>query len=462
MFRLRLPAAALALLSTVVALPAMAQSTYAFDVMAQSARPLGMDRSGRYVASEMFNPRTGLDEPVLWDDMARFPIALPAGAAFIRWPAISSDGWFLGHVNDLSAVGGLSYLWRPAVGGGFEALNLGLLDGLVDAVPAGMDDQHRVFGRASNRASRPGDVINRPFVWTPTDGMADLTSFGFPADELPDAVSPGGLIATKRFNIPFADPASAVAIAAPPAGYDPSLTSVITGAVTDAGDRAGVLRSTELPSQAPRAMARYAAAAGAWSVVSADFPSSALWEIGSLDDEGRMTFTALNAGWLADADGTHALTDRLSSAYGGSAVTVAGDRADDGRILAVLAPASASTRPLMGKLVPVAACTAQCLRAKLSVDARLTNRGNLIVAKVRVADEAGTPVPGATVQALLFNADGEARSAVTNSRGVATLRLRGPGGQGAIGAIVTDVSLADAAFDRTQGVLLQFAVPQRR
>jgi len=439
------------------AAPSQAQ-TYAYEHIEIGARPMMMDRSGTLVAG-MGGPAF---LPSIWRNGQRHVV----DDGFLWWEGISADGWVLANTADLSSVPGAPAIFRwNGASQGFDRIDLGAFADLQDTIGAGIDDQNRVFGYGTNRTSRPADKIYRPFVWTEAGGLQDLAAMGYPPyPALPEAVSPGGLIATTDLTYQFGNPGSVQAVSPPPAPY--AANSATNLFVNDDGVRAGFLRTVDAGITYFH-LARYQASEGAWHVIAAPAGPSVLWDGGGLTAAGDITATVGDPGpdpemgvRAAGPDGiAEDLSAKVSPAYGAVHIDRAAGEADDGSILV-------SMNDLMGKLVPVTACSSHCLQAAISVSVRVsqpngnctgaTNRVNL---RVKVTDENRSPVAGATVAAWVFDGGERRLTATTNSRGTASLRYRGPGCVGPITGLVDSVSAGGATLDRTVGTLAATVVP---
>ena len=472
MSRLKTPLSLSAALALVfAATPAWAQ-VYAVDFVATAATGAAMSPDASVIAGTVTLPPTCNDcsptfsVPAIWANGRRHLLDFPAGSAYIVFAGISPQGWVAGSAMSLDSTRGRAMLWQP-VGNTYEALDLGTLPGEEGATVAGIDDQHRVFGTSSTWT-----VSATPFVWTALDGMSSLVAAGYPG-EPPAAVSPGGMIATTTLTYRYGDPASVEAVAPPPPGYF-GASFALTGGVNDDGVRASFLLSTSSQSESLRYLARYSADAG-WSVISGFSGRNSNFGVGSIDAQGTITGTVLNAGVRAQGPAglAQSLAASVSPAYGPTTVTYGGDQAADGSILAGV---SVGRSERLVRLVPVEPCADQCVRvASLTMTGRMiSERGkpgqctdlarNTVSAKLLVTDENGLPLRGATVRGRFLDdyfLDATV-TVTTNRKGIATAKHDGPACVGAIAFLVEGASGGGRTLDRTTGVLTSYVIPQPR
>ncbi|TGD74650.1 carboxypeptidase regulatory-like domain-containing protein [Mangrovimicrobium sediminis] len=440
-------------------------TTYAYEHIANGARGQLISADGQLVAGVR-----GSDfAPTIWRDGTAY--AVGNGNDFYRWLGISASGWVLANTADLSNVYGAPAIWAWNAGSGsFARTDIGAFPDLQDTIGAGIDDQNNVFGYATNR-ERPADKIFRPYIWTMATGFTELTSFGHPDyPELPIAVSPGGVIATPNLSYQFGVPGSEVAVTPPPSPY--TADNSATQFVNDAGMRAGFLRTVDA-GVTFRHLARYSPDTSAWQVIAGPSGPSILWDTGSLDAQGTLTATVNDPapgfpeiGVRAEGpDGVAAdVAPQISAAYAGL-IHVDGLNGETGSG-ALLADLTLGDASVMGKLVPVEACTADCLVATLELSVKVVDRNgsctglkNRSRVRVSVSDETGAPVAGAAVSVALIDRAETLLEGVTNARGRATLRSSGPGCNGRVNAFVTGVTLPGASLDRTAGTLAASVLP---
>jgi len=464
-------AAVLSAAAAVGSAPAGAQ-TYAIDYIASASSGHAMDRLGRVVVGTTTLPPVcggcppSFDIPAIWAGGRRQLLAVPDGAAYLDFAGINAQGWIAGSAMRLDATGGAGYVWVPRPdGSGHDPQPIGQLAGFEDAMPAGIDDDGRVFGLA-----RTWFVAQDPFVWDPAEGLRSLSALGYPA-EAPAAVSPAGVVATPTLTYRFGDPASVQAVAPAPDGYKLNL-STPGGAVNDAGVRAGFLIGTT--SSAPRFLARYSDAGG-WQVLAGPVSASTRYDVGTIDIGGTLTARLINTGYVAFGPdgGAQALTGLMSAAYREPTVVDAGSRADDGRILASVT-VGRSTR--LAQLVPVQPCGAGCMTvATLTVSGRMVSAPgqpgqcvdgarNDVTARLTVLDDAGQPVPGATVRGRFLDDEflDQPVTLKTSRRGSAVARHSGAACVGAVAFLVDGVDKAGLTLDRTRGQLSEYVIPQPR
>lgn len=423
-----------------------------------------MDPPGRTIAGL----GSGL-QATAWRDGHAHALALPPGADYLALAGINAQGWIAGTARPSSGMGGQAWVWRPrANGSGYDALALGNLPGMTDAVVAGIDDAGRVYGQALP-ASFGSD--GEPFVWSPAEGMRSLTALGYPG-EAPQAVSRGGAVATSTLTWRFGQPGQAEPVAPPPASFAPHSFSR-TGAVNDDGVRAGFLLSNAGQHINQRFLARHSAGGG-WQVMTGPIPGASWWSAGTVDAAGTLTATALGAGWRAAGPRGKAqpVAGRVWPSYGRGIVTAAGDQGEDGSLVANFHIGQSAR---LVKLVPAAPCTgAACVRvSRLKMTGRVAwepgktgqctdGARNHVKATVSVVDADGLPLPGATVRARFMD-DGvldAPASAVTRASGSATLRHQGPACVGAVALLVEDVIAPGRQLDRSSGRLVHSVLPR--
>lgn len=461
-------------LSAALGCGAATAQTYAVDFISSAATAAVMDPTGRVVAGQVsLPPACGgcpptFGVPAIWWDGRRQLLSLPAGTAYFSFAGISSAGWLAGTAMRFDSTGGPGFVWVPrADGSGFDALALGTLPGLNDAIVTGIDDQHRVYGRAITWM-----VGEAPFVWSPADGMQDLRLLGYP-DEHPVAVSPGGTIATTSLGYRFGDPASVTAVTPPPAGFYP-MASALTGAVNDDGMRATFLLSTSGTSSGYRYLGRHTDAAG-WQILGGPVVGSQPFDIGTVDPAGAITATlGLNGFRAAGPNGPlQALAGLVSSAYPEASVASAGDQSNGGQVLAQVV-IGRSLR--LTRLVPVPPCTGNCLRVSaLTISGRMISApgqpgqcvpgaSNDVTARLTVTTAGGQPVRGATIRGrFLDDYYLDAPVTLKTSRtGQASTRHQGPACVGAIAFLVDGVDKAGSTLDRSAGRLTAYVIPQPR
>jgi len=445
---------------------ALAQ-TYAFKAVASNAHGEVMSPDGDLIAG--ISPINGNDVPTIWKGEKAYVIGDDTDSFFFT--RINQNGWVMANTTDLYPLLTNPAIWRwDDVTENFIRFDIGNINGLQDTVGVGIDDSNRIFGYATNRV-RPADKIWLPFVWTEATGFTDITSYGHPGyPELPLAVSPGGVIATENLNYLFGDPTSEVMISQPAGPY--LANAYTTKFVNDSGVRAGFVYEVEL-GNAWHYLARYSPVEDSWQLLSSASPDSVLWGTGSLTAGGDITATLWDPSTDQAQMGVRAngpegiavtLNDQVTAAYGGLMhVEFPKGEADDGRILANV---DLGDSALMGYLLPVSACSANCLVARLGLTVRVVDRTgscsnlqNKVRATVRVMDENRRPVAGAMVTIKVYDRNELTQSAVTNSRGVASFQSGGPGCNGYVNAIVQAVELPGATFDQTSGTLAVSVLP---
>lgn len=465
------PAATLAITSAPAA--SRVASIYAADFVATAATGFSMNDAGDVVGTSRLDPGCGPfclppEETVVWRGGNR--IVLPPLPGFI-WPGvfprtINNQGWIAGIVGS-QYQNTRAVIWRPS-GGTYTITDLGALPGMSLTQVAGMDDLGRIVGWANDAPVFPR--VAAPFVWTDAGGMVDLAKLGFPND-MPLAVSPNGRVATFNFHYQLGNPASPVAMPAPPLGFAYGGDGA---AINDAGDQARFLVSTG--AQNLVYLFRFNAGAGTLQQISSlGTGHLSSRGIGSINSALDITAGVLSTGIVAPGPAGLArpLAALLSPAYGGATSSMGGQMNASGAIL---------TRLMIGRservmrMVPAAPCSGNCAKVNsLVVTAKFVQdrkrSGSCIAggkarndfsARATVTDEFGTPLQGATVTGrFLDDYWMDMRlSATTNVQGVAQFQGSGICGVGAIAFLIDDVAAGTRTFDRTTGVVTAFQIPR--
>jgi len=443
--------------------------TYALDFIATASSGHVMNRAGTVVAGTTTLAPTcagcspTYSVPSIWVNGKRSTVAIPAGASYLQFAGAAVDGWVAGTAMRFDSTGGAGYVWVPrADGSGVDATAIGTLNGLQDAMPAGIDDQHRVFGLA-----RTWMQAQDSFVWNPAGGISSLSAAGYPSDP-PVAVSPAATIATATLTYRYGNLNSVTVVAQPPSGYY-GTSSTQTGAINDAGMRASMLLATT--SQNYRYLARYTDASG-WQVLSGAVSGSVPYGVGGVNPDGSLTATLTSTGYRAagPSGGIQTLSSQISPAYGTVSVGNGGDLADNG---AILAQASIGQSLRMVKLTPVSACSgSSCMTVSaLTMTGRMKGTSctatatNSVTAKVTVTDPAtGLVVSGATVRGRFLDDYylDKPVALATNSSGVASFSTTTAACTGAIAFLVDGVDKSGRTLDRTRGKLAAYVIPQPR
>lgn len=443
---------------------------YSVDFVAGPAFGVAMNDLGDVVGTSY--PDTGCGsfclpplETVVWRGADRIVLPDVPGLTGITVRGINDRGWVVGFAG-YPYTTTHAVVWKP-VGTGYQAIDLGTLAGTNTSEAIGVDNRGRVVGWSTTTNFPPN---GSPFLWTETGGMIDLSAQGFP-DEKPLAISPGGTVATTSAWYRLGDPASVVAIAAPPSGY-----SIESGpaAINDAGDQGRFLVATS--GQNLVYLYRYHHP-GIWQQLSPNGTGHmSNYGVGSIDADRDVTATIQSGGVIARGpDGVaQAVAPLLSPAYPGGSVTWAGAMSASGEILA---------RVILGqsqrlvRLAPAWTCHGRCLHVESLVvtavfvpdpndpthdhcSPALTAHNDAQVSLV-VADSGGAPVAGAVVSGRILDDywTDHPVTATTNAGGSVTFSYTGPCGVGAITFLVDDVSVPGWTLDRTAGVLTGWAIP---
>lgn len=450
-----------------LAAPAHA-TTYAVDFVANAASGTAMNEAGDVVGYAYAVDDCGpwclpAYETVAWVDGVRtaLPTSSASGTHYVT--GLNVDGWISGYADyDYPTA----LVWKPTASG-YEVVEIGALPDTTYADTMGIDDFGRVLGWSTTGGAIP--TAAGPFVWSEADGMQDLTDLGFPNED-PWGLSPGGTVATQNYWYSLDDPSAIYAMSDPPRGY---LDYGYGAIVNDAGEQARFLITT---SSSNLLYAYRYHTDDTWEALSSQYSSYySGYGLGSIDDEGDVTATIFSAGVYAEGpDGTaSSLSSMVSTAYPSASVTWAGDHNAAGEILAQFG-IGRSYR--LVKLVPVTACTSNCLRVS-----RLTVRGRFVqdpadpgrcteggiaynstTATVTVTTETGAVVRGAAVYGRFLDdyyTDSEV-SGTTNARGQVTFTHVGNCGVGAVAFLVEDVVRGTRTLDRTTGTLTGYSIPR--
>lgn len=162
------------------------------------------------------------------------------------------------------------------------------------------------------------------------------------------------------------------------------------------------------------------------------------------------------------------LAPLVSSAYGGSVLTSAGQINANGEILARMIIGQSGQR--LVRLVPGEPCITNCIQvSSILMKGRgpaFCNQGNAKVrARVTVTDEAGVKLSGVTVTGHFFDDYwlDETVVGTTNEQGNVTFTHIGPPCIGAIALLITDATTtSNRTLDRTTGILTNHIIPLPR
>lgn len=447
-------------------------SIYVADFVATAATGVGMNDAGDVIGSSYPDPGCGPFclpplETVVWRGGNR--IVLPVMA--YPWPGIfpqviNNQGWIAGIFGS-PYVSTRAVVWRPS-GNTYTVTDLGLLPTMKYTQVGGMDDLGRIVGWTNDAPVFP--TIAAPYRWKAVGGMVNLAALGYPND-VPIAVSHNGRVATYTFYYQLGNPASAVAMPAPPRGF---LLGGDGTVINDAGDQGRGLVTTS--GQSLVYLFRFNAAAGTYQMISS-IPTGHLSSggLGSINSALDITATAGGIGLVAAGPTGLAqpLQGLLSPAYGGAAVTMGGAMNASGAIL---------TRIIIGRsqrlmrMVPAAPCAGNCAKvSNLQMVATFiqdpAHPGSCIQGgkarndfgvRVTVTNEFGTLLPGAMVSGRFLDDYWMNRpvSGSTNAQGWVQFQSSGVCGVGAIAFLVDNVVAGNRTFDRTTGIVTTSKIPQ--
>jgi probable HAF family extracellular repeat protein len=446
-----------------------AEEGYVADFVSTAAFGVAMNDSGDVTGTSYPDPGCGSFclptlETVVWRGGDRIVLPAIPGLTGIYVNGINNEGW----VTGLAGFPGTTthaVVWQPN-GNEYEAIDLGTLPGTTISYAVGIDDLGRVVGWSTTSNFPPQ---GSPFMWSESTGMVDLSAEGFP-DEIPLAISPGGTVATVFTWYQLGDPNSVVAMPSPPQGFgiggEPT-------AINDAGDQARFLISTS--GQNLRYLFRFHNE-GTWQQISLSGSGHlSRYGVGSINDAGDVTATVVSTGVIAfGPDGlAQSLAPLLSPAYGGSEITDGGPMNSAGQIL---------TQVMIGRsqrlvrLIPAQACLRGCLRiSDLAISASFIEdphypgycfEGGIMyneaLVSLTVTRRNGAPVEGVLVSGRFLDDywTSEPVSGITDNSGVVSFPYTGLCGVGAIAFLVDDATGGNLVFDRTVGILTDWAIPQ--
>jgi PKD repeat protein len=446
--------------------------TYAADFVSTAATGYDLNDAGDVVGRSYTDPGCGPfclppQENVVWRGTNR--IVLPLAPGF---PSSSNYPLFINNQGVIGGEVGLpgstthAAVWTPS-GAGYTVRDLGVFPGTSSADVAGFDDQGRMVGWSTQGGAIP--TLTVPFLWSQPTGMVDLKTLGYP-NERPAAMSPGGKVVTWNFWYQLGNPASVVALAAPPRGFVGAGSN--GSAINDNGDQAHFLVSTSSQNLVyPFRLSN----GGTWQQISSagtGHLSSA--GMGSINAAQDISFTVQSTAMIAagPAGAGQPLAPLLSPAYPGSTIGGAGSMNNSGQILASV---FIGRSPRLMKLTPVTACGANCIVASSLV---MTGQFvqdpafpgscfqggkmyNLSTATVTVTDETGTPLASVQVNGRFMDDYWTSNPVTgsTNAAGVVSWSYKGPCGVGAIAFLVEKATLGGRSFDRTRGTLANFVIP---
>jgi hypothetical protein len=460
------------LLSAGVLAESVAAPMYALDFIAPAARGADLNDDGDVVGTSHPDPGCGPfclppQDIVVWKDGRRIVLPpVPGTDAGSQYPLYINN---LGTVTGVTGTIGSSTraaLWKPD-GTGYVARDLGVYPGTSSVTVAGLDDQDRLVGWATLGGAVPSVAL--PFMWSPPTGLVNLAAKGYP-NERPAAMSRGGKVVTWGSWYQLGQPASAVRLPPPPAGYVGVGSN--GSAINDAGDQAHFLVS--ITSTQDLVYPFRLATGGTWQQLAGPTGRLSAAGMGSITAGKDVTFTALGTGMLAPgpAGVGQALADRVSPAYPGATVVNAGPINAAGQILAQVMIGRSQR---LVKLAPVTACTSDCLVSRsLTIASQFVQdralpgscvQGgtmyNLSTVSVTFASETGAPLANVLVSGRFLDDYWTNRqvTGTTDASGVVSFSHKGPCGVGAVAFLVENAALGTRTFDRTRGTLSGSAIP---
>lgn len=445
-------------------------SMYVADFISTAASGADMNNAGDVIGTSYLDPGCGpfclpTQETVVWRNGVRIVLPSVPGLSGIYPGAINN----LGQIVGIAGIPGTTthaVVWTPS-GAGYTVQDLGALPGMTTTTSAGIDDQGRVVGWSSIGGAIPSAAA--PFLWSPATGMVNLAAQGYP-NQIPEAISPGGAVATIGGWYQLGNPASFSPVPPPPAGFfGPSAYST---AINDNGDQARFLITSGSQNlvylyRLPRG--------GAWQLLSG-VPTGHLsrYGIGSINAALDVTGTVGSIGVIAAGPSgvAQGLLGLISPAYGATALSGGGPMNAGGQILASV---YFGTSPRLVRLTPATGCGANCLVASsLTLTAQFVqdpaNPGscfqggtmyNQATASVTITDEAGAPLANVQVNGRFMDDYWTSKpvTGTTNAAGVVSWSNKGPCGVGSIEFLVEQATLGARSFDRTRGTLVKSVIP---
>lgn len=445
-------------------------SMYVADFIATAASGADINNAGDVIGTSYPDPGCGpfclpIQETVVWRNGTRIVLPSVSGLSGIYPGAINN----LGQIAGIAGIPGTTthaVVWTPS-GAGYTVQDLGALPGMNSTTSAGIDDQGRVVGWSSTGGAIP--TAAAPFLWTPGTGMVNLAAQGYP-NQIPEAISPGGAVATIGGWYQLGNPASFSPVPPPPAGFfGPSAYST---AINDNGDQARFLITSGSQNlvylfRLPRG--------GAWQLLSS-IPTGHLsrYGVGSINASLDVTGTVGSTGVIAAGPSgvAQGLLGLISPAYGATALSGGGPMNAGGQILASV---YFGTSPRLVRLTPATACGANCIVASsLTLTAQFVqdpaNPGscfqggtmyNQATASATITDEAGAPLANVQVNGRFMDDywTSKAVTGTTNAAGIVSWSNRGPCGVGSIEFLVEKATLGSRSFDRTRGSLVKSVIP---
>lgn len=447
-------------------------SMYVIDFVSPAATGYDLNDNGDVVGRSYTDPGCGSfclapQENVVWRGGTRVVLPLvPGFTASSQYPL---------HINNQGLIAGVAGLigsstrvatWTPS-GLTYSAQDRGTFPGTSSAEVAGLDDQGRVVGWATQGGAIP--TLTVPFQWTQAGGMIDLKTLGYP-NERPAAMSPGGKVLTWYHWYQLGNPASVVPLPPPPAGF--TGVSSNGSAINDNGDQAHLLIT--IGSQNLRYPFRLSNG-GTWQQLSnAGTGNLSRAGIGAINAAQDVAFTVQSTAMIAagPAGVGQPLAPLLSPAYPGATISDVGTMNNSGQMLASV---YLGRSPRLVKLTPAVTCGANCIVSSALVMTGQfvqdpANPGscfqggsmyNYSTATVTITSETGAPLANAVVNGRFMDDYWTNRtvSGTTNASGVVTFTHTGLCGVGAIAFLVDGATLGSRTFDRTRGKVADFVIP---
>lgn len=447
-------------------------SMYVVDFVGTAASGNDLNDAGDVVGRSYTDPGCGSfclppQENVVWRGGNRIVLPLvPGYASSSQQPLFINNQGLIGGVVGLIGSSTRVATWTPN-GPGYTAADRGTFPGTSSADLAGLDDQGRMVGWATQGGAIP--TLTVPFMWSASTGMIDLKTQGYP-NEKPAAMSPGGKVVTWNHRYQLGNPASVVALPTPPAGF--TGLSSNGSAINDNGDMAHLLIT--IGSQNLRYPFRLTSG-GTWQQLStAGTGNLSRAGIGDINSALDVAFTVQSTAMIAAGPNGvgQPLGSLLSPAYGSASITGVGTMNNSGQLLAsVMLGRSAR----LVKLTPAVPCGVNCL-----VSSTLVMTGQFVqdpaapgscfqggkmynysTATVTMTSETGAPLANAQVSGRFMDDywTNKVVSGTTNAAGVVTFAHTGLCGVGAIAFLIDGATLGTRTFDKTRGKVSDFVIP---
>ncbi len=447
-------------------------SVYVADFVGTAATGFDLNDAGDVVGRSYADPGCGPfclppEENVVWRAGNRIVLPLV--------PGYTSGSQYPLHINNQGLIGGVVGLigsstrvatWTPN-GLAYTAQDRGTFPGTSSAELAGLDDQGRMVGWATQGGAIP--TLTVPFMWSQATGMIDLKTQGYP-NERPAAMSPGGKVVTWYHRYQLGNPASVVTLPAPPLGFTGLASN--GSAINDNGDMAHLLIT--IGSQNLRYPFRLTSG-GTWQQLSsAGTGNLSRAGIGAINSAQDVAFTVQSTAMIAAGPTGlgQALASLVSPAYGSAALTGVGTMNNSGQMLASIMLGRSAR---LVKLTPAVPCGVNCL-----VSSTLVMTGQFVqdpaapgscfqggkmynysTATVTMTSETGAPLANAQVSGRFMDDywTNKVVSGTTNAAGVVTFAHTGLCGVGAIAFLIDGATLGTRTFDKTRGKVADFVIP---